>query len=276
MKNTKENEDLIKEIKRKQEEVGREKGLRGIKLTVAYDGTNYSGWQVQENAKSIQEEIEKVNLKIFGERIRVTASGRTDSGVHADGQVCAMQVKTQIEIEKLPIIYNTKLPKDIVVLKAEEVPVSFHPIEDVKSKVYEYRILNSDFRNVKLRNFTYFVPRKLDIEKMREAAKYFTGVHDFVGFAASNLTLEDTTREIFSIEVIKEENEIITIRVEGEGFLHNMVRIIAGTLIYVGQGTISPLSIPSIIESKDRKKAGFTAPSCGLTLKEVHYNTYEL
>lgn len=271
MKQTEENREKILEIKRRQEEIGREKGLRGIKLTLSYDGTNFGGWQVQDNARTVQGEIEKVNEKIFGEKVRVTGSGRTDAGVHAEGQVCMMQVKTNIKVEALPLIYNTKLPKDIVVLKAEEVPVSFHPIEDVKSKVYEYKILNSDFRNVRIRNYTYFVPRKLNLDAMKEAASYFVGEHDFVGFAQAGIVATDTIREIFSCDVDKDENEIITIRVCGHGFLHNMVRIIAGTLIYVGQGTIDPKNIPSIIESKDRSKAGFTAPAYGLTMKEVHY-----
>lgn len=271
MKQTKENEALIKEIKLKQEEKGRLLGLRGIKLTIAYDGTNYAGWQVQENSRTIQGEIEKVNKKIFGEEVRITGSGRTDAGVHADGQVAMMQVKTNINVENLPLIYNTKLPKDIVVLKAEEVPVSFHPIEDVKSKVYEYKILNSDFRDVRLRNYTYFIPRKLNFENMQKAAKHFVGSHDFVGFAQAGIVATDTVRNILSIDLTKDEKGIITIRVEGEGFLHNMVRIIAGTLIYVGQGTIGPDDIPGIIESKDRSRAGFTAPAYGLTMKEVKY-----
>lgn len=276
MKQTKENEALIKEIKLKQEEKGRELGLRGIKLTVAYDGTNYAGWQVQDNAKTIQGELEKVNKKIFGEDVRVTGSGRTDAGVHADGQVAMMQVKTNINVENLPLIYNTKLPKDIVVLKAEEVPVSFHPIEDVISKIYEYKILNSDFRNVRLRNYSYFVPRKLDFEAMKEAAKYFVGEHDFVGFAQAGIVATDTVRNIISLDLTKDDEGMITISVCGEGFLHNMVRIIAGTLIYVGQGTIKASDIPEIIESKDRSRAGFTAPAYGLTMKEVHYREYEL
>ncbi|MCQ2979499.1 MAG: tRNA pseudouridine(38-40) synthase TruA [Clostridia bacterium] len=275
MKQTEENREKIEEIKRRQEERGRELGLRGIKLTISYDGTNYAGWQVQDNARTIQGELEKVNKKIFGEDVRITASGRTDAGVHANGQVAMMQVKTNINIENLPLIYNTKLPKDIVVLKAEEVPVSFHPIEDVTSKVYEYKILNSDFRNVRLRNYTYFVPRKLNVEAMKEAAKYFVGEHDFVGFAQAGIVATDTVREIFSLDVNKDEEEIITIRVEGKGFLHNMVRIITGTLIYVGQGTIDPKDIPGIIESKDRSKAGFTAPAYGLTMCEVHYEKRE-
>ena len=245
--------------------------LKGIKITIAYDGTNYVGWQKQDNGKSVQGTIEKVCEKVFGHPVRVTGSGRTDSGVHADGQVAAMQVETDIEVEKIPIIFNTKLPKDIVILKAEEVPVEFHPIEDAISKVYEYKILNSDFRDVRLRNYAYFYPRKLDVDAMNRASKAFIGEHDFVGFACSKIVALDTVRKIIDIDVAKDENDVITIRVEGEGFLHNMVRIIAGTLIFVGCGTIKEEDIPAIIESKDRKRAGFTAPAMGLTLKEVHY-----
>ena len=272
MKNTKENAEKIREIKAKQEEKGRLLNLRGIKLVISYDGTNYAGWQVQDNARTVQGEIEKVNEKIFGKPVRILGSGRTDAGVHSDGQVAMMQVETNIEVKNLPLIYNTKLPKDIVVLSAEEVPVSFHPIEDVTSKVYEYRILNSDFRDVKERNYSYFIPRKLDVKKMQKAAKYFVGTHDFVGFAQAGLTTSDTIRTIYSLKVSKDKRGMITIRICGNGFLHNMVRIIAGTLIFVGQGTIDVKKIPEIIESKDRSKAGLTAPAMGLTMKEVRYN----
>jgi len=246
--------------------------LKGIKLTIAYDGTGYVGWQKQKNGKSIQAEIEKVCEKVFGCKVRVTGAGRTDAGVHADGQVAAIQVNTNIDVNKIPIIFNTKLPKDIVVLKAEEVPVTFHPIEDVKSKIYEYKILNSDFRDVRLRNYTYFYPKKLDLEKMQIAAKAFVGKHDFVGFASAKIVALDTVREIISIDVEKDENNIITIRVKGKGFLYNMVRIIAGTLIFVGAGTIPEDKMEEIIESKDRKRAGFTAPSWGLTMKQINYD----
>ncbi len=245
--------------------------LKGIKLTIAYDGTGYAGWQKQLEDKTVQEEIEKVCNQVFGHKVRVSGAGRTDAGVHADGQVAAIQVDTQIEVSKIPLIFNTKLPKDIVITKAEEVPVEFHPTEDVIYKIYEYKILNADFRDVRLRNYSYFYPRKLNLEAMQKAAKFFEGEHDFVGFCSSKIVALNTVRSIMECTVDKADDGMITIRVKGKGFLHNMVRIIAGTLIFIGAGTIDGEKIEEIIESKDRQRAGFTAPAWGLTMKEVHY-----
>lgn len=244
--------------------------LQNIMLVIAYDGTNYCGWQKQKNGITIQEVVERACFKIFKKKIGVLGSSRTDSGVHAEYQVVTIQVETNITIDKIPIVFNQMLPLDIVVLDARYVPIKFHPIKDVKYKIYKYDILYSDTRVPKLKNYTYFYYKQLDLEAMNYAVKQFIGTYDFKAFCSSKTVTKTTVRTIFDMQ-IKNENNIISIYVKGNGFLHNMVRIIVGTLIKVGEKKINKDEIKNIIYSKDRKLAGPTAPSQGLTLEYVEY-----
>ncbi len=247
--------------------------LQNIKLIVAYDGTNYYGWQSQLNGRTVQEVIEKACNKIFKKKIRVTGSSRTDAGVHADYQVVAIQVDSAIEVEKYPLVFSQVLPHDVVVVDAELVSMEFHPTEDAKYKQYKYSILYSTRRVPKLRNYTYFYYKNLDIDAMSEAAKGFIGTHDFSAFCSADAIALSKVRTIFDVRV-EQENNLINIYVTGDGFLHNMVRIIAGTLVKVGEKKIDKNEIINIIESKERKKAGPTAPPEGLTLEYVSYEEW--
>ena len=244
--------------------------MRNIKLTLQYDGTNYHGWQTQENAVTIQETIEKAIKKLTGVRPRLTGCGRTDTAVHAENYICNFKSETTIPCEKLPYALNTYLPSDIVCTSAEDVPTDFDARKSAKGKTYTYVITNSKYRNVFCNNRAWHYRYALDINKMKKAAAHFIGTHDFIGFAAAGFTVKTTVRTIHSIN-ITQDNDIIKISVTGNGFLYNMVRIIAGTLVFAGNGKINPDDIPDIINSKQRKRAGITAPACGLYLTEVYY-----
>lgn len=243
--------------------------MRNIKLTIAYDGSAYHGWQRQENALTIQELIENAVFKITGERVNVIGCGRTDAGVHAKAYICNFKTICTIPAEKMPYALNTKLPKDVVCYSAEEVNENFHAKYSAKKKCYTYYICDNKFPEVFTHSWHYHY--KLDINKMNNAAKAFIGTHDFVGFAAAGFTVKTTVRTIYSLEVKREENGIVRIDVIGNGFLYNMVRIIAGTLCFVGSGKINADDMRDIIASCDRKRAGMTAPPDGLFLTEVYY-----
>ncbi len=242
-----------------------------ILLTLSYDGTKYSGWQIQENAVTVQQRINEGLSRLYTQEISVLGASRTDAGVHAICQKAVFSVdKNPIPPERLPYALNSFLPKDIVVTRAEYVSDDFHPINDAKLKTYEYRIKYGDFLNPKERNYCEFVKGTLDIEKMQKAAVQFLGRHDFKGFSAAGSSVKTTIREIFEINIVHKNSEVLII-VTGDGFLYNMVRIIAGTLIYVGQGKINENDITAIIKSKDRSKAGKTAGPQGLTLINIVY-----
>ena len=244
--------------------------MKRIKLIVAYDGTNYHGWQVQPYKDTIEGELNKAILALTGEDIKVIGASRTDAGVHALGNVAVFDTASKIPAEKFSYALNQRLPKDIVIQKSEEVPADFHPRHCACRKTYEYTILNRKFPLPEYRNTAYFYYGRLDIEKMRAAGKAFIGEHDFKGFCAAGAQVQTTVRTIYSLEVTK-EGEFIKIRVNGNGFLYNMVRIIAGTLIEVGKGRIASDDITSIISSCDRSKAGDTAPAEGLKLIVIEY-----
>ena len=244
--------------------------MRNIKLIIEYDGTNYVGWQKQINGIGIQEKIEDAIFETTGERVHLTGSGRTDSGVHARGQVANFYTKSQISGDRFKHALNTRLPSDIAILKSEEVDKDFHSRHDAKGKEYSYLIYNSNIRSPLYRNYSYHVSYVLDYEKMCQGANYFLGTHDFLSFTGSKNTLEDTYRTINNIKLKRKEN-FIKLNIEGNGFLYNMVRIIAGTLIDVGRGKIPPEDIPDIIKAKDRKRAGHTAAAQGLYLEKVYY-----
>lgn len=244
--------------------------MRNIKLVIEYDGKSFNGWQKQPNKLNIQGEIEKAIGEITGEEIELIASGRTDAGVHSLGQVANFKTNSKIDIEKFPYAINSKLKKSIVIKSAEEVPERFHSRYSVHSKTYRYTINNSKFGTALYRDMEYHFPIKLDENKMQEAAKYFEGEHDFKAFKASGTSSKSSVRIIYKA-VVKRQDDRVIIEITGNGFLYNMVRIIAGTLVDVGIGKIEPEEIKNIIEEKDRKKAGKTLSARGLCLLEVQY-----
>lgn len=244
--------------------------MKRVKMIVAYDGTNYCGWQIQPNGITIEQVLNEHLTKLLKEEIKVTGASRTDSGVHSLGNVCMFDTNTRMPAEKISFALNQKLPEDIVVQESCEVDADFHPRFNKSRKTYEYRILNRQMRMPTRRLDTYFFHYPLDVEAMNQAAQYLVGEHDFQSFCSANSQAETTVRTVYSCDVWKEE-DIITIRITGGGFLYNMVRIIAGTLIKVGNGDWQPEDIPRILEACDRTKAGPTAPAHGLTMIGLDY-----
>ena len=244
--------------------------MKRMKLTIAYDGTNYCGWQIQPNGITIEEVMNKALSKLTGEGIQVIGASRTDSGVHAMGNVAVFDTNTTIPAEKIAMALNQRLPEDIVVVKSEEVPLDFHPRYCDCSKTYEYHIINAKIPIPTERLTNYFVSYMLDFDKMREAASYLVGEHDFASFCNVRTDVESTVRTITALDILTEGNRV-TIRITGNGFLYNMVRIIVGTLIRVGRGFYEPKKVKEILEAKDRKAAGVTAPAHGLMLMKIEY-----
>ena len=242
-------------------------------MFIAYLGVNYSGWQVQNNAVTVQQCLQDGVEALFGVRYNVTGCSRTDSGVHANSFCCSVSLGTDfcsIPAYKLPIALNRYLPEDISVLSAQYVSDDFHPRYDVKYKEYEYIIWNSPIRNVFLSNRAYCYPKRLDERLMNAAAKHFVGRYDFSAFMSAGSSVTDTVREIKYFEV-RRYSDTVYFNVAADGFLYNMVRILVGTLVEISDGKISPDDIQHIIESKDRKNAGFTAPPQGLYLNKIFY-----
>lgn len=245
--------------------------MRNIKLIIQYDGTAYHGWQTQKNAPTVQETLRDAISRIIGVKPQLTGSSRTDAGVHAKRFCCNFKTDFNLPCDKLPKAINTYLPKDIVCLEAEDCDADFDARFSAKGKCYSYYILNSKLPDAFLRDYSWHFPYKIDIENMKKAAEAFLGEHDFVGFAASGFTVATTVREIYSLDVEK-TGDLIKITVKGNGFLYNMVRIIAGTLAFAGCGKLDPCDMADIIASRDRKRAGITAPPQGLFLQEVYYD----
>lgn len=245
--------------------------MRNIKLTIAYDGTHFHGFQVQPNLRTVQGMLQETLEAVVKHPVSIIGSGRTDAGVHARGQVVNFHTDARIPIEKWPIVFNTRLPDDLVVQTAEEMPEGWHSRFDARGKVYRYQVDLAPYPNVFTRHFSYHYPYPIRIEPMIEAAKHLVGRHDFTSFCAANTPVEDKVRTLFAVDVT-EENDLLTITCRGEGFLYNMVRIIAGTLLDVGRGKIAPEEIPDIINAKDRARAGVTAPAHGLTMWQVLYD----
>lgn len=317
--------------------------MKNIKLVVAYDGTNYSGWQIQPNAITIEQLLDKAINSLTGENIHVTGASRTDAGVHAMGNVAVFKTNSTIPGRRWAYAINRFLPDDIVVQASWEVEKNFHPRHCNTVKTYEYKILNTPFPFPKERNYSWHVSHDLNINKMKEAAQILVGEHDFKSFCCVRTQTESTVRHIYSIEIIKENiynknisekfsnkynndsikkngdnnkncldmkasdnmsglsdkifgknyscddklqnnnvsaanradnisnGSYITIRIKGNGFLYNMVRIIAGTLMQVGRGQLTPAAVQNMLLSKDRCSAGQTAPPQGLTLMGIDY-----
>ena len=267
-------------------------------LTVAFDGTNYSGWQIQPNKETIEGVLNRELSRLLNEEIKVIGASRTDSGVHAEGAVCVFDTESKIPGDKFSYAINQKLPEDIRIRKSKEVDITFHPRRVNSRKTYRYRIRHDEFPNPLDARYSYHVYTKLDIEAMRRACEFIKGKHDFKSFCSVHTDVDTTVRTVYDVHIdvtpdkkllqmsglMKSAGEsgamrsggesaagrirpeIIDIYVTGNGFLYNMVRIIAGTLIEVGQGKIKPEEIPAIIEACDREKAGPTAPAKGLTL----------
>lgn len=242
--------------------------MRNIKVTIEYDGTNYHGWQSQNNAIAIADVVSKAASTLTNEDIKVIGASRTDVGVHAYGQVANFKTESRIPVEKFAIALNTKLPNDVVARKAEEVDETFHSRFSSIGKKYKYIIYNDKMPSAIIRNRAYHVITPLDVDQMKRAAEFLQGTKDFKAFRASGCSAMSTIRTI-SKSMIISDGDTITYEIEGNGFLYNMVRIIAGTLIYVGLGKIRCDEIPNIIERKDRRLAGKTAPAHGLYLVEV-------
>jgi len=244
--------------------------MKRIKLTISYDGTAYVGWQLQPNQPSIEGVLNKTLSELLGEEIVVIGASRTDSGVHALGNVAVFDTNSAISVEKICMALNQRLPEDIRVQTSVEVPIDFHPRRVISYKTYEYHILNRRIALPTQRLYSNHIYYELDIVKMQEAAAYLVGEHDFKSFCSLKTRILDTVRTIYQLEVIKDVDNI-TIRVTGSGFLYNMVRIIVGTLIKVGRGTYPPQRMKDILEGCDRSLAGPTAPAIGLTLIKIDY-----
>ena len=244
--------------------------MKRVRLTVAYDGTNYCGWQIQPNGITIQEVLENCLEDLTGKKTPIMGASRTDTGVHALGNVAVFDTDMRMPGEKFSFALNQRLPEDIRIQKSEEVPLDFHPRYRESEKTYEYKILNRQFPIPTQRLYTHFTYVPLDIKKMREAGKYLVGEHDFKSFCGAGAQVKTTVRKIQEI-CISREDSLITIKIRGKGFLYNMVRIIAGSLMEIGQGMYPPEHMKEILEAKDRQAAGPTAPARGLTLVGIQY-----
>lgn len=275
--------------------------MRRIRIVVAYDGTNYCGWQIQPNGITIEEILNRQISKLTGEDIRIIGASRTDSGVHALGNVAVFDTESRIPGDRFAYALNQKMPEDIVIVRSDEVSLDWHPrYQNEISKTYEYHIYNAKVRNPLKSRYSTFVSFDLDVEKMQEGAKYILGEHDFASFCNVRTNAKDTVRTVHEISITEipmnmpqvmnvgsedgvstkhlirenlnsESGKEIVIRVTGNGFLYNMVRIIAGTLIRVGRGFYEPEKIKEILDAKEHTSEGITAPPNGLVLVSIDY-----
>lgn len=254
-------------------------------LTIEYDGTDFSGWQRQPEVRTVQGELEAALSKVCGTPIQISGTSRTDAGVHALGQRASFNGDFGIPTERIARAVNNMLSggmhskskcADVRIVEVEEMPEDFHARFDAKGKTYRYIIKDDGKQDIFRRNYCYQVSGALNVEAMKAAAKYIQGTHDFACFQAAGGTPRETTvRTIYGLEIERTQENDVVIEVTGNGFLYNMVRIIAGTLVEIGQGKINSEDILTIIESKDRQKAGHTAPPEGLYLVEVYYQDVE-
>ena len=248
--------------------------MKRIMLTVAYDGTNYNGWQVQPNGVTIEEKLNLAIHDLTGEEIQVIGASRTDAGVHALCNAAVFDTESPIEARKFAPALNARLPEDIRIQKSIEVDGNFHPRHCNSKKTYEYRIYRSQYENPIGRQYAHFVYVPLDVEKMNEAAAYFVGEHDFESFCSKKAQVLTTVRTVYEA-TFREEGDYLIFRISGNGFLFNMVRIIAGTLIEIGRGAMEVSEIPDILKGKDRSLAGPTAPARGLCLVKYEFEGIE-
>ena len=244
--------------------------MKRVKLVVAYDGTNYHGWQVQDNGITIEEVLNRTISELVQEDIKVIGASRTDAGVHACGNVAVFDTESRIPGDKFSFALNQRLPEDIRIQESCEVDADFHPRYADTVKTYEYNILNRRFEMPSKRLYAAFCYYPMDIERMNQAAAYLVGEHDFKSFCSAGAQVQTTVRTIYAVNVTKED-DMVHIRITGNGFLYNMVRIMAGTLMQVGTGLMEPERVKEILEARDRSKAGPTAVAKGLTLVEIRY-----
>lgn len=244
--------------------------MKRVKLVVAYDGTNYHGWQVQDNGITIEEVLNRTISELVQEDIKVIGASRTDAGVHACGNVAVFDTESRIPGDKFSFALNQRLPEDIRIQESCEVDADFHPRYADTVKTYEYNILNRRFELPTKRLYAAFCYYPMDIERMNQAAAYLVGEHDFKSFCSAGAQVQTTVRTIYAVNV-KKADDMVHIRITGNGFLYNMVRIIAGTLMQVGTGLMEPEQVKEILEARDRSKAGPTAVAKGLTLVEIRY-----
>lgn len=250
--------------------------VRNLLITIEYDGSEYHGWQIQPNLKTVQGTMEKELKKLFRTPVQLNGTSRTDAGVHAFGQRATFSGDFGIPTERIQFAANNLLPGSIHISKVQEVPDRFHARFDATAKTYRYVIHNTQHRNVFDRNYCWYVGPTLNVSDMKEAATHFVGTHDFKSCQATGgPEKHSTVRTVMDLQVMKQD-EKITIEITGDGFLYNMVRIIVGTLVQVGLGRIKPNQIDEILQSKDRARAGRTAPPQGLYLVEVYYERKEL
>lgn len=245
-------------------------GTHRVLLTVSYDGTNYAGWQLQENAVAVQQRLEEALERLIHTPVRVTGASRTDAGVHALGQRVHFDTSSRIPADKYPFALNTCLPPDIRVLEGQNVSGDFHARFDAKGKCYTYRIHNAPHASALYRNITAHVPYRLDVPLMQSALKDLLGTHDFAAFQAAGGTAKTTVRTLTSAR-LEQQGELLTLTVHGNAFLYNMVRIIAGTLLDIGMGRKAPDAFQTALATGDRLALGMTAPACGLELTRVYY-----
>lgn len=252
--------------------------MRNIVLHLAFDGGRYHGWQVQENAVTVQFTVQNAIEKVFGSRLGLTGCSRTDAGVHAKDYVCSFHTSASIDRNSIMRALNSHLPDDIAVTECDEAPEDFHPRYSATGKEYVYKIRNAPFKDPFDRGYSFFYPKNIDAESLNYAARAFCGKHDFSAFCSTKAVsrhrpdeTEDTVRTIYHAGVARAGNNVI-FRVRGDGFLYNMVRIMVGTLVFVDHGGLTPETLGGIILSKDRRKAGPTAPAHGLYLNRVFYD----
>ncbi|WP_262429611.1 tRNA pseudouridine(38-40) synthase TruA [Paratissierella segnis] len=245
--------------------------MRNIMLIIEYEGTNYSGWQYQENAISVQRIIEEAIQSIEGERIKLIGSGRTDARVHALYQVANFFTNSDIPGYSFKYVLNTKLPGDITIIDSKEVDEDFHSRFSATHKKYKYLVYNGKMPKALYRNFSYHIRKELNLEDMRIASKYLLGTHDFNSFKSSKAVVRSSIRTINAISIEKNK-DFVEISIDGDSFLRNMVRIIVGTLVEIGLGKRNRDDIVNILEAKNRKAAGHTAPPQGLFLERVFYD----
>lgn len=245
--------------------------MKRVGLVVAYDGTNYCGWQVQPNGITVQSELNRCLSDLLGRKTETIGASRTDAGVHALGNIAVFDTDSRIPGEKFSYALNQRLPEDIRIQLSEEVEADFHPRFCDSEKTYEYCILNRRFPMPTERLYSYFYYYPLDLEAMREAGEYLVGTYDFASFCGCGAQVKTTVRTVTGVQ-IKKEDDKVKIRIQGRGFLYNMVRIITGTLIEIGAGKYPPEQMKKILEAKDRGAAGPTAPACGLTLIGIKFS----
>lgn len=244
--------------------------MKRVMLIVAYDGTEYHGWQVQPNARTIEGELNRCLSELLQEDIQVIGASRTDAGVHAKGNIAVFDTDARMPAEKISYALNQRLPKDIVIQKSCQVDADFHPRHCDTRKTYSYHIYRGEFPMPLRTRYSYFTYVPLDVTKMREAAAFFLGEHDFKSFCSANTQVESTVRTVEFLDVTEDDQELV-ITIRGNGFLYNMVRIIAGTLVDVGRGFLAVEDIPDILKACNRERAGQTLPACGLVLEKYEF-----